>query len=457
MIYLDGLRFSNQLLPLSWRWHRLVHVYRRWRPVVFASPNFLDLRLFCHPTRNTRVGHLHIWPSLPIVLSNLKLEPSSTWVDFDFGAVMVHHNRICAIDLFHLTNSQLRRLTSGMQRQFPALTHLALSIEYNSVLPAPTLPDGFLGGSAPRLQFFKLRYISFPALQKLLLSATDLVRLELVNVSYSEYTSFETIVPGLAMLVNLKRLVIQFDSPRSRPVLESQLESSPLPTRIVLPALTRLTFGGITEYLEGLVTRINAPMLHSLLITYLDEFMQGIPQVARFLRRTTIFETLNEAHVDIDYSCVSIGSLSPAPVFDKKYGLTITCQELDYAPSSVTQVFTSLFPSIYIAEHLYIYGSRGIWERDNGYAQWLDILYPFSAVKNLYIVKEVAEGIASALQELVGEKVSDVLPALESIFLREILPSDSGPFKDAIGPFVAARNLSAHPVVVSRWVTIEMT
>ena len=76
-----------------------------------------------------------------------------------------------------------------MRQQFPALIHLALSLESNfGRVLGPPLPDGFLGGSAPRLQTFKLEKIPFPALPKLLLSATDLVFLELWNVPYSGYT-----------------------------------------------------------------------------------------------------------------------------------------------------------------------------------------------------------------------------------------------------------------------------
>ncbi|KAH9968522.1 hypothetical protein BGW80DRAFT_1337992, partial [Lactifluus volemus] len=30
-----------------WKWHRLVHVCRRWRHIIFDSPRSLDLQLFC--------------------------------------------------------------------------------------------------------------------------------------------------------------------------------------------------------------------------------------------------------------------------------------------------------------------------------------------------------------------------------------------------------------------------
>ena len=57
--------------------------------------------------------------------------------------------------------------------------------------------------------------------------------------------------------------------------------------------------------------------------------------------------------------------------------------------------------------------------------------------------------VAPVLQELVEERVTDVLPALENLFLEELNPS--GPVQEAVGQFVAARQLLDHPVVVSRW------
>jgi hypothetical protein len=116
--------------------------------------------------------------------------------DYDFDAAIVHQNRVCEIDLLHLTDSQLQQLALAMQEQFPALIHLTLFADFIAG-PAPALPDGFLGGSAPSLQYLRLQSISFPALPKLLLSATELVRLTLWDIPYSGYISPEAIVTSL--------------------------------------------------------------------------------------------------------------------------------------------------------------------------------------------------------------------------------------------------------------------
>ena len=84
------------------------------------------------------------------------------------------------------------------------------------------------------------------------------------------------------------------------------------------------------------------------------------------------------------------------------------------------------------------------WQDDSENMQWLDIFHPFTGVKNLYVVKEISQPIAFILQELVGE---DVLPALESLFLEDLRPR----VKEAIGPFIATRQLLGHPVTVFDW------
>ena len=280
----------------SWRWYRLVHVCRRWRSVVFASPKFLDLRLVCGP--RTRVQRTGIWPPLPIILTDTINSPIPR--DYDFDAAIVHHTRVCEINL-HLTRSQLLRLASAMQGQCLALMHLRLDFAhfYSYPYPAPALPDGFLGGSAPRLQTLELDSIPFPALPKLLLSATDLVRLTLLNIPHAGYFSPEVIVTSLAVLANLRSLTIEFKFRRSSP--EERRPLTPTLARTVLPALTRFQFLGVTEYLEDFVARIDAPFLDSISITFFHRLIfdaRDTPQLAQFMRRTARLET---GHVNPGY------------------------------------------------------------------------------------------------------------------------------------------------------------
>jgi hypothetical protein len=80
---------------------------------------------------------------------------------------------------------------------------------------------------------------------------------------------------------------------------------------------------------------------------------------------------------------------------------------------------------------------------------WLELLHRFTAVKDLYLSKEFALSIVPALQELVGERTTEVLPTLQNIFLEGF--QSSGLIYEGIGQFVAARQVTSHPVTVSCW------
>jgi hypothetical protein len=72
-------------------------------------------------------------------------------------------------------------------------------------------------------------------------------------------------------------------------------------------------------------------------------------------------------------------------------------------------------------------------------------------VKDLYIFSKFTPRIAPALQELVGERAMEVLPALQNVFLGDPPSGSSRPAQEIIGKFVAARQLASHPIAISLW------
>jgi hypothetical protein len=66
-------------------------------------------------------------------------------------------------------------------------------------------------------------------------------------------------------------------------------------------------------------------------------------------------------------------------------------------------------------------------------------------VENLYPSKKSAPGIAAALEEFAGDRITEVLPSLDSIFVD--IHDPSKPFQD--NRFVAARQLSDRPIDIS--------
>ena len=107
----------------------------------------------------------------------------------------------------------------------------------------------------------------------------------------------------------------------------------------------------------------------------------------------------------------------------------------------------SKIEDLYI-EHRY---QQLVWKNDAiENTLWLQLLLPFTVAKNLYLSKEFAPGIAAALEELDGSRITEVLPSLQNIFVEGLEPS--GHFQKKIGQFVAARqHLSNHPVTISNW------
>ena len=82
----------------------------------------------------------------------------------------------------------------------------------------------------------------------------------------------------------------------------------------------------------------------------------------------------------------------------------------------------------------------------------LELLHPFITVKCFYVSQDLVPHIAPVMQDIGGKRVAEVLPALQTHFLEEQLPSllPSRPVQESIGKFVAARQLASHPVTVSR-------
>jgi len=82
-----------------------------------------------------------------------------------------HFHRISQISLF-ISSWLWQGLPAVMQRPLPELTELRISLnDYK----APPLPVSFLGRSAPRLRRLSLERVPFPGIQRLLLSANNLV------------------------------------------------------------------------------------------------------------------------------------------------------------------------------------------------------------------------------------------------------------------------------------------
>ena len=367
-------------------------------------------------------------------------------------AALEHNDRICEVNLENISSSQFEKVLAVMQQPFPALTYLKLW-SHDEV---PIIPTSFLCGSAPRLQTLHLESIPFPELPKLLLSATHLVSLSLWELSHSGFISPDKMVAALSVLTKLETLVIRFESPYDSLQEEDPPNWSRRPpplTHTVLPVLTKLEFSGAENYLEDLVAWIDVPQLDNLEIILFHQLIFNTPQLTHFIGRTPKFKSHDQARVVLSDGDWDV-SITLPQTFDGslKLGIAGSCGESDWQLSSLAQVCNLSFPQTFIpaVEHLYILEngfSQLRWLNYVESSEWLDLLHPFNAAKDLYITPKIMPYLAPTLRELVGERVTEVLPALQTIFFEE-----PGRVLETIGPFITARQLAGHPIAISRLV-----
>jgi hypothetical protein len=416
-------------------WQTLVHVCQKWRYLVLASPNRLGLFLAC--TDRTPVREmLHIWPPLPILVSSNQFDAQDNVI-----AALEHRDRVHRIYL-KSTSPRVERSATVLRGPFPALVHLSL---VSDDATPPVLPNTLSCGSAPRLQSLALWGIEIPGLPELLLTTSDLVYLNIWQMSNTGYILPEAMVPSLSALTRLRHLSIGFRSWATHPAQHP----SPL-TRAVLPSLTDLTFHGVSEYLEDLVARIDAPQLRGVCIAFSNQLISDIQQLPQFISNTEKLYSFKLAEVTFRKYGVKV-RLYPREA--KSYSfesatLDIRCRGLQRQVSSMSQICKQLSSLLSSVEQLDILGGYNMLFNVD-YSQWLEVFRPFAAVRALRISRNMQSPIVSALQELTGQMTKEVLPALDSLYLQEYEPSGSA--EQVMEPFITARQWSGHPLAVHRF------
>jgi hypothetical protein len=431
-------------------WVSLVHVCQRWRSVVFGSPGRLDLQLVCTPKTPVKET-LNVWPPFPLLILGLGGVCETSGVD-NIIAILEHRDRIRQIRLDFL-ESQREDIYAKMLVQFPALTYLRLRTFDATFFTysVPVLPDSFLGGSAPHLQTLDLCHVPFPELPKFLLSTTHLVTLRLhgSKVTDSGFISPEVMPTCLSSLTSLETLWLEFAFPARLSYPQGGCRLPSPPTGHVLPAPTRFRFDAANPaYLGALVDRIDPSRLELLqLFLYHQDFDDQQLELIQFISRAPKLVAHKKADVIFHDACVDI-ILSSQGSGDGELSVIIKSNFLDSQLAFLAQLFTSLLPPFPTLEGLYISARREVlYDNDNWNTLWLDFLRPFASVKDLYISKRFSYNIVRALQELTGDRTTEVLPALKNLFLEDVT------VQKGIQQFVSARQLSVHSVHISHWVS----
>ena len=437
-----------------WRWHFLVHVCRRWRQVIFESPQRLELQIFCSNKTPVR-KNLSVWPAFPIVIRCVysgRIRPRG---EGNVIAALRHPDRVRSVTL-ELSGAHLGKIVSVMQGPFPMLTHLYIRSHNRN---PPVLPAGFLvrPGSTPRLRTVNFYGVPFPALPKLLLTASDLVELSLIDIPPSGYISPEAMASSLAALPRLERFSITFSFATPRPIRMRP----PVPiTRTVLPTLTSFEFKGASEYLEDLVAHIDCPQPDNinLRIEYLNQLVDfQVAQLFKFIDRSagsdlTLFRHANvvffDSEVAVEHS--SGGYLEPRKLGPATSRISISCKEIDWQVSHMTQVLSHFSVTFSAVVHLNLLDPTHLKTLDfqlrhMDHIEWQHLLRRFSTVKTLHVDSNLAAHVSNALEDITVEMAAEVLPSLDLIHLGAGLGGQPAP---SIKKFIAVRQLYGRPVTV---------
>ncbi|KAH9968525.1 hypothetical protein BGW80DRAFT_656694 [Lactifluus volemus] len=329
-----------------WNWHRLIHVCRRWRHIIFDSPRSLNLQLFC--THGTPVkNNLDCWPALPIVMQYPQSStsfnysnPISEISDADnIMAALQHSDRICKIRL-NVTTPLLEKLTTVPQDSFPALESLELERETDNGF---ILPEESFVGPFPNLHVLHVARIAFPALRRVLLSARDLVVLHLEELPSNGYITPAALLTFLPVMTRLESLYLHFRSPISRPILGGY-RSAPQ-GRAVLLALKWFTFYGVSEDLGCLLSGIDAPGIVDIDVTFFNQAtMFDTSQLLQFISRTQT----QMSHDTAELSCLE----DDIPMTLTQRGrphrmmLRVLCMQLDWQLSCMAEILAELYPIV---------------------------------------------------------------------------------------------------------------
>jgi len=133
----------------------------------------------------------------------------------------------------------------------------------------------------------------------------------------------------------------------------------------------------------------------------------------------------------------------------------IYCEEED-AQLSFTARFCALsLRFLSTVENLYVYeeicqGRR--WQDDLVPTQWLELLCPFNAVKNIFLTENLAGRVVRILRESIVGEMTEVLPSLQKLSLEGLKSLEPiKPVQEDIRQFVAARQLIGQNITVSSW------
>jgi hypothetical protein len=368
---------------------------------------------------------------LPIVLrygGSRELDPPTPGDENNIIAALRQTDRVVSISLT-ISRSLLEKL-HAIERPFPELEDLVLLSQDDELL---TLPNAFRWGS--RLRCLRLTGIVFPPLLQLLHSSRNLVDLHLHRVLDYRHFSPKVLTNLLSGMTQLRSLSLHILSTTHAP-------SAPPAKRVILPALIHLGFRGNTEYLAGLVTRIDAPRLGHIDVAFSTVKTSELSVLGEFIDRIGIHRSHRRADIVSSDSAISISLIRTGT--PEYLQLQLSCPSLDLQLSSIARICVQFSAFLFDVEDLRICVTRQS-RREAGLnsEQWLEPINFFKGVKWLHVAGNLSAQIVRALQQ----PENAALSALQGLYILQPGPRHA-PLREAVVSFMTLRRLFGHPIEV---------
>ncbi|KAF8269993.1 hypothetical protein EI94DRAFT_1828619 [Lactarius quietus] len=401
-ILLDIFNFDRLYDKFRWnyrlRWLKLSHVCQRWRHLIFGSTFHLGMQIRCTPNSPIVDTPDHL-PPLPLDVDYWSMTKRD---ELGFSHALRLHDRLFKISL-HLSPSNLHQCFVHMDKHFPILEHLDLTIwPTANDITTPTLPKAFL---APNLRQLTLPGICSPRRLRVLTSTVSLVTLVLKDIQTSGYFRPRLSAARLSSLPRLEELSIYFSTPIPRPSTERELLGEQR-TPVTLTNLKKLRFKGVSIYLECLLAQTRAPLLQQLDITLFNQIAFALPHLFNLIISITEGFKSPKSRVTFDRDFVCIATYHHDSLRSNKtftLCVTVQCKQLDWQIDCVAQICSGLIPALSGVEELELYFYRGRLptELENGAIDgttWHELLRSFAGVKRLHMSNAFLKELSRALQ-----------------------------------------------------------
>jgi hypothetical protein len=201
-------------------------------------------------------------------------------------------------------------------------------------------------------------------------------------------------------------------------------------------------------YSEDFLSRIDTPVLNKFSTSYFLDLVFDVPHLRQFIGRTIGLEPYKVARVAFTTGFVQLSLTEPLPL---SFGMM--CHGIDVKVRAISLVCGQLSPFLSLVERLDLtadyWPSKPHEEDDTVSSRFVVLFLPFTAIRSLHVSEGLIPFIALALQQLVGERATEVLPNLRDLFMEGSKTPRT--VRRVMQPFLTARRLSGQPVAVRHW------